>query len=248
MVQGWTLPDHLQETVMRLDEDDAPDWSFWRQVPTLTLEEAVSLSLNIDPRKLVTHPAGGGCAGIAISRILPPEFYRQLDLATRCIGETLPAAKSRYGKEHVRLYSFTRWAAGIGWDLPSALQNLTREVELSGAMEKSSVGESEPLRIEAVTAGLALPPANNKPETEPEQAPTINRLAEWIFNMRHQEHRFQQLYNIARKDDQLGTFTKTDFLREYQAVYMTSAHRSPATGWPLQPVYQKRAEDEKIQK
>jgi hypothetical protein len=178
--------------VLQLDEDDAPDWSYWRLVPTVTLLEAVSLSLNIDPRKLVPHPAGGRFAGIAITRIAPPELYHRLDLAMRCVGETLPAAKSRYGKEHVRLYSFTAWATGLEWDLPSELEALARELE------------------------------------------------------RRHERTSEKLYNIARKDDQLGTFKKAAFLKAYQAVYMTEPHHPPASGWPLQAAYQKRRNEHDV--
>jgi hypothetical protein len=207
-----------------------------------TSPEAVSLSLNIDPRKLGPHPAGGGFAGIAIFRIPPPEFYHRLDLAVRCVGETLPAAKSRYGKEHIRLYSFTAWATGLGWDLPSELEALARELELSSNMDKSGPEEPtpEPIRVKASTAGLALSTGNDKPEPTPK----INRLAEWIFRMRRDERSFKKLYNIARKKHQLGTFTKADFLKAYQAVCMTKAHHPPASGWPLQAAYQKHAEDE----
>jgi hypothetical protein len=126
---------------MRLDEDDAPDWSYWRLVPTVKLFEAVSLSLNIDPKRLVPHPAGGGTAGIAIVRVPPPQFYGRLDLARRCIGETLPAAKPRYGEEHVTLQSFTKWATGLGWDVPPELEPLAGEIELSDSMAKSELQE-----------------------------------------------------------------------------------------------------------
>jgi len=30
----------------------APDWDWWRHVPTVALHEAVALSLNIDPKQL----------------------------------------------------------------------------------------------------------------------------------------------------------------------------------------------------
>jgi hypothetical protein len=112
---------------MRLDENDEPDWSYWQLVPTVTLFEAVSLSLNIDPRRLVPHPAGGGSAGIAIARIPPPGFYNRLDLGRRCVGETLPAAEPRHGEEHVRLPSFTEWATGLGWSVPPELHDMAAD-------------------------------------------------------------------------------------------------------------------------
>ena len=139
-----------------LDEDDAPDWSYWQLVPTVTLFEAVSLSLNIDPRKLVPHPAGGGPAGIAIVRHPPPEFYNRLEWARRCVGETLPAAKPRYGEEHIRLQSFTEWATSLGWEVPPEL-----EEALAGEIEPSnSIAKSEP--EEPTHTGMPGRPAKSK--------------------------------------------------------------------------------------
>jgi hypothetical protein len=121
------------------DDDDTPDWSFWRLVPTVTLFEAVALSLNLDPRVLVPHPRGGRPAGLSVVRIPPPEFYFRLDLARRCINETLPAAKPRYGEEHVTLQCFTKWSIGFGWDIPPDLEALANVNELSDSIAKSEL-------------------------------------------------------------------------------------------------------------
>jgi hypothetical protein len=118
---------------------DAPDWSYWRLIPTVTLLEAVSLSLNIDPRTLVPHPPKGRLHGLATVRIPPSEFYSRLDLAMRCIGEMLPGAKPRSGEGHVTLQSFTKWAAGLGWDVPPELEALAGDIELSDSMAKSEL-------------------------------------------------------------------------------------------------------------
>lgn len=69
-------------------------------------------------------------------------------------------------------------------------------------------------------------------------------LAEWILNQRGQLRGFKKLYAAALKDSSVGTFKKEDLLAAFQAVYRTEPHRPPATGWTLQPDYQRRAEEE----
>jgi hypothetical protein len=93
-----------------------PDWDYWRNIPTLTLFEAVALSLNIEPRFFAEHPAHPPSTISPITALVRPAvFHERLDLTQRCIGETLPAAKPRDGVEHVTLTEFAVWATGLGW-------------------------------------------------------------------------------------------------------------------------------------
>lgn len=94
-------------------------------MPTVSVFEAVALSLNVDPRVLRPHLPKGATSGVPISRIPPAEIYPRHNLAMRCIGETLPAAKPRYGEEHVYLKHFGVWADANGWSLPDALWEIT---------------------------------------------------------------------------------------------------------------------------
>jgi hypothetical protein len=73
-------------------------------------------------------------------------------------------------------------------------------------------------------------------------------LREWIFNQRGQLRGFEKLYAAALKDSSVGTFKKKDLLAAFQAVYRTAPHRPPASGWPLQPDYQRRSEEKSLQK
>jgi hypothetical protein len=139
---------------MGLGEDAAPDWPYWGLLPTVTLWEAVALSLNLDPREFEPHPAGGRPAGIAIVCIPPPEFYRRLNLARRCIGETLPAAKPRYGEEHVRLPSFTKWATGLGWSVPPELHDMA--ADNGPSPPEPAVVEASPQPIRGKKAKLPI--------------------------------------------------------------------------------------------
>jgi len=106
----------------------SPNWSFWRQVPTWTVFEAVALSLNIDPKKLDTHPSHGR-AGIAVQHIPPPEFHARLELALRCVGATLQATNAeavelRNAEPKVTPLAFVTWAKGLNWPMPGILYDL----------------------------------------------------------------------------------------------------------------------------
>jgi hypothetical protein len=104
-------------------ENNKPEWAFWCLLPAVKMWEAVALSLDIDPRQFLPHPAGGGSGGVAVSLIQPPIFSERLDLANRCFGgEPLPAVQILPGGEpKVTLQAFTRWAIGIGWPVPQEL-------------------------------------------------------------------------------------------------------------------------------
>lgn len=102
-----------------------PDWGWWKHVPTLTLREAIALSMNLDPAR---------------SRELRGSYERQeyekrLALATRCLGDSLPGplnfAVWRYeGAEPVvRLKSFATWVSGVDLEIPPALAELVSTTE-----------------------------------------------------------------------------------------------------------------------
>ena len=71
-----------------------------------------------------------------------------------------------------------------------------------------------------------------------------DEAAEWIFRKHAQRRTFEALLADARQDLRLGTFRGADFLAAYRSVYATKSGRPPITGWPLQPEYKKRAEEE----
>jgi hypothetical protein len=104
-------------------EQHKPDWAFWRVLPAVAPWEAVALSMDVEPRKLLAHPYGGGASGVAVSLIPPLGFSERLELANRCIGsEMLPGVEPLSGTEPtVSLQTFATWAAGVGWPLPEEL-------------------------------------------------------------------------------------------------------------------------------
>jgi hypothetical protein len=90
------------------------------------------------------------------------------------------------------------------------------------------------LRLRADSARALL---TGKELPESQYAP----LAEWIFAQhRRPTMTFKVLYEAARSEPALGTFTKGDFERAYRAVYASKGYRSPATGWPLRSPYKER--------
>lgn len=105
-----------------------PDWAWWRHVPTVTLDEAVALSLNIDPRQLRRASTLALMAGRRFDE--GPEFERRLALANRCLGDTLPGPVNPLGVRYydeaaaVRLREFAAWAHSVEWRFPSELARL----------------------------------------------------------------------------------------------------------------------------
>jgi hypothetical protein len=106
-----------------------------------------------------------------------------------------------------------------------------------GAGEAAGVGANAlETAADVVTAG------GDQPETKADQRAKIEQLGEWIFLQHSQRRTSDELYQAARQDHQIGTFTKGEFLAAYnQKVYITKSRRPPATGWPLRPEYSKRA-------
>jgi hypothetical protein len=108
--------------------DRAPDWGWWRHVPTVALHEAVALSLNIDPGRLRRAGAREMIAGRRFDE--GPEFERRLTLAKRCLGETLPGplnfAVVHYedAEPVVCLREFAVWVRSVEWQIPPELARL----------------------------------------------------------------------------------------------------------------------------
>jgi hypothetical protein len=126
---------------------DAPDWSYWRLFP-VTLDEAVALSLNVDPR-----PQWGSGGGL-FTYHLPSD---RRNLARRCVGWSLPAAMPPHGQEApchgqnlVKLGEFARWALDRGWDIPVELRELVDNNMLSTSSDDND--EPDPPKVRAPLA------------------------------------------------------------------------------------------------
>jgi hypothetical protein len=108
--------------------DRAPDWVWWRHVPTVALHEAVALSLNINPRQLRRASTHALPAGRQFEE--GPDFEQRLTLARRCLSATLPGPENsvavRYYDEApvVKLRDFAEWARFVEWEIPPELARL----------------------------------------------------------------------------------------------------------------------------
>ena len=122
----------------------APDWDWWRHVPTVALHEAVALSLNIDPKQLRRASTRALLAGRQFDE--GPEFERRLALAKRCLGDTLPGPVNqlavRYYDEAaaVRLRDFAAWADPVEWQIPPELARLAP----AGGEQSGNAPDPEP--------------------------------------------------------------------------------------------------------
>ena len=75
-------------------------------------------------------------------------------------------------------------------------------------------------------------------ERAPEPTPIVAQLADWIFARRGQDSSYDDLLKQAGKHER---FRNEDFLAAFHCVYKTKRGNRPATGWPLQPDFQRRA-------
>jgi hypothetical protein len=112
-----------------MSDPRAPDWRTWKNIPTVTLYEAVALSLGIDPKKLRLNPKMQLFnAGKRYNE--GAEFDARLFLVRRCLGESLPGPINFVDVHYndsdpmVRLSSFVEWARSVRWELPAELQQV----------------------------------------------------------------------------------------------------------------------------
>jgi len=123
----------------------APDWDWWRPVPTVTLYEGVALSLDINPDQLRRANTNAIMAGRRYAE--GPEFERRLALAKRCLGETLPGPLNRMAVDYydedpkVRLRDFAVWAHSISWHMPIELARLALGDKQSGQIAEPNPNE-----------------------------------------------------------------------------------------------------------
>jgi hypothetical protein len=117
-----------------------PDWEWWTHVPTVTLREAVALSLDLDPNR----------SRELLNSYERQSFEKRLALANRCLGHSLPGplnfAQSHYfdAEPVVRLAAFAAWAIGVDLQVPSALAKLSSTTEGSARHPQRSAVEGQP--------------------------------------------------------------------------------------------------------
>lgn len=108
-------------------EDRRPDWEFWKYLTELTILEAVTLSMDIDPNKLHYRRPPGTMGEVKKVRDESPEFEKRLVLAIRNLN--VLEARGRYDVAElencsVKLVKFTAVALSWNWKIPPEMAAL----------------------------------------------------------------------------------------------------------------------------
>jgi hypothetical protein len=114
----------------------APDWHHWLARDLWTIEEAVALSLNIDPARLGPGNVVRLPSKIATVMLLPVEFADRLGVARSSKGMSLPVRARPHGdrvEEHVEPGHFAAWLRQKGLSVPPELQHLAAADATSSA-------------------------------------------------------------------------------------------------------------------
>jgi len=220
-----------------------PDWQHWLARGLWRLDQAVALSLGIDPwsvdgnwarlppidsRELLASigidvPQDHVPGGLLRGRLFQDEYFMRFGIAQSCAGMSLPVREGRPGGELVEPAQFIPWARTKGFQLAP-------ELEAAFAGNASTESGSEHWGELGATTG-----------------DVVERLARWIFAKRPLHH-FGKLLDAALKDADLcssvGKFVKAQLRAAYQLVYETQPHAPPVTGWELREPFKSWAEKE----
>lgn len=248
----------------------APDWAHWLARDLWRLDQAVALSLGIEPSRVVGDrvrmpgvdsrrllPDVAHVPGKLLAmKPLPAEYFERLALAESCADISLPVRhrqNDRVVKALVEAAPFAAWGHAKGFTLPPELGRFaTGDVAAGGDATKTELGFGETDGVDAPRRNAveaAAVPVNGG-EVAIDKAAMLQRLAEWIF-ARHPRSptsdkplTCKKLLDGALQDPELGTFSKANFLAAYQKVYATKRWRPSVTGWPLQPEYRRHLKEE----
>jgi hypothetical protein len=148
------------------------DFQYWLGMPYLTLQEAISLSLGVDPKKKQRlHPKPGTPFGnhyIKRHEMLS-RAANSAELALEChdnvnLGVMIPPAV------------FANWAIGEGWDLPKEVTALIKK-------RRKKKGPVDALATNATWTHLesvARKAIGAYPEWRDSQKPTIQEVVDWL--------------------------------------------------------------------
>jgi hypothetical protein len=140
-----------------------------------------------------------------------------------------------YVEEWVRVW-FDRASVLRLWPPPDAA---------SVSTETAPVSTAAPVSRETVPVSKETVPVS-KEEDKREPSP-IPLLAEWIYRRhvanfanRGKPEKKAEILKAARHERPPPMFTTQQFNEAYQLVFASRQHKPPASGWPLNPTYQKR--------
>lgn len=99
--------------------DSAIRWSEWFALESVTMGQAIALSLGLDPYTLEKQ------MWPQRDHVAPPEYHRRLALLEQ--APSLMGPVNRWdggGRPHVDLRRFAAWAMSAGWGMPDELSQL----------------------------------------------------------------------------------------------------------------------------
>ena len=133
----------------RQPKERKPNWHEWLNIPTVSVEEAVALSCDIDPKKVQRTTRPIGRAFILES----DEFLSRLHMAERNAvpGGALGGWGKKWGNGPLR--EFLSWARTLGWKMPAELEGIASAEQ---EPPKQALGEKERLTFQKLILGLAL--------------------------------------------------------------------------------------------
>lgn len=99
-------PEQASEQLYGMFIAGEPDWSVWRNIPHVTVQEAVALSMGVSP---------------TYTRFPDPETAKRLLMTSRNVGvafEWIP------GTNRIPLKEFAKWALSMNWEVSSGFTEL----------------------------------------------------------------------------------------------------------------------------
>lgn len=114
-----------------------PNWSKWQNVLEIKLWEAVALSLNIEPKKIIDHPYRNRHGFADIQEFEDRMFVAKGNLGQ---GKRLTAVTNLVSPADtlIPIPKFVAWALSIQWELPPQLANLASNDSLKSEFDKGS--------------------------------------------------------------------------------------------------------------
>jgi hypothetical protein len=111
--------------------DRFPNWAVWRELTWISIEEAVALSLNIEPKRLNVRSGRSGDYSMREYRE-QPAFRERMEIAKRAIDDNpsplgeIDNPTYAWWAQRVRPAGFVAWARRIGWGMPDELSTMSQ--------------------------------------------------------------------------------------------------------------------------
>lgn len=188
-----------------------PDWGYWQQVPAGELWECVALSLDFEPRELLTSLGDDGWEDETKER--RAEYEQRLDILIRHVSQgvieatTVSVTRNDAVDRMVGLEVFVSWAQKIRWDMPREIACLSQFA--TGAQGRHwPWGQHETKLLRDLAAAAQKWWANYDP-TDNTTAPRSKEVVEWLMKERGAPQRVAEIMAQMLKSDDLRSGPRT---------------------------------------